>query len=217
MSGYLIKLLSKKEVAEKTTAFFFEKPKGFKFTPGQFIEICLDKNLVHAFSIASSPKEKELMIATRMRPSAFKNSLNKLKIGSGVKIDGPFGQFVLHKNPKTPAVLLAGGIGITPFRSMIKEFTNRKITLFYSNRKPKDAAFLDELKKMENKNFKLSAIMTKLNGHINSKMIKDNLKNWRKAIYYAVGSAGFVQAMANLLSKMKIKPENVKTENFPGY
>lgn len=216
MSEYLVKLIDKREVARKTTAFFFEKPKNFQFTPGQFIEVHLNKE-IHSFSIASSPKEKELMITTRMRPSVFKNSLKNLKIGSRIKIDGPFGQFMLHKNRKIPAILLAGGIGITPFRSMIKEFPNHKVILFHSNRKPKDAPFLEELKNIENKNLKLVAIMTSLTGHINQKMIKENVKNWRKAIYYAVGSTGFVQSMANLLSEMKIKPENIKTENFPGY
>lgn len=227
MPLYLVKLLSKKEVAEKTTAFFFEKPRGFKFTPGQFIELHLDKNLVHAFSIASSPKEKELMIATRMRPTRFKKNLKKLKIGARIKIEDPFGQFVLHKNRKIPAVLLAGGIGITPFRSMIKNSPNHKITLFYSNRKLKDTAFLDELINLEkqNKRFKLIATMTKATkkewggpfGHINQKMIKNNLGDWEKPIYYVVGSSKFVQAMANLLSEMKIKPGQIKTENFSGY
>ncbi|TSC91312.1 MAG: putative ferredoxin-NAD(+) reductase [Parcubacteria group bacterium Gr01-1014_2] len=215
---YLVKLLAKKEVAEKTTAFFFEKPKGFKFVPGQFIEIYLAKTLTHEFSIASSPKEKELMIATRMRPSAFKKSLNKLKIGNQAKIGGPFGQFVLHKNKKIPAVFLAGGIGITPFRSMIKDHLNRKITLFYSNRREKDATFLEELKTLQNRNFKLTPLMTKKNGkHIDQKMIKDNVNGWQKTIYYAVGSTGFVQSMVNMLSEMKMKPEQIKTENFSGY
>ena len=232
MFAYSVKLLSKKEIAEKTTAFFFEKPtaipgfarepstsKNFKFTPGQFIEIHLN-NKIYSFSIASSPKEKELMIATRMRPSAFKNSLKKLKTGGKVKMDGPFGQFVLHENKRTPAVFLAGGIGITPFRSMIKNRPNRKIVLFYSNRTTKDAPFLEELLDSEkkNKNFELVPIMTREDGeHINPKMIKENLKNWQKAVYYAVGSTGFVQSMADMLSKMKIKQENIKTENFTGY
>lgn len=246
MPFYSIKLLAKKEVAKKTMAFFFEKPKnqstqnnlsarpssqqiessGFKFVPGQFIEMHLSRQ-IYSFSIASSPKEKELMIATRIRPSAFKNALKKLKIANKVKIEGPFGQFVLHKNRKIPAVLLAGGIGITPFRSIIKSFSNRKIALFYSNRKPKDAAFLDELinLKKKNKKFKLIATMTKTTkkewggyfGYINPKIIKESVKDWRKAIYYAVGSTGFVQAMANILSEMKIKPEQIKTENFNGY
>ena len=259
MPEYLVKLLSKKEVAEKTTAFFFEKPKGFRFVPGQFIEITLNKE-TYPFSIASSPKEKDLMITTRMRASKFKNSLKKLKIGSRVKIDGPFGQFILHKNKNIPAVFLAGGIGITMPRSIIKNHPDRKIILFYSNRKQKDAAFLEELKKLESKNqstqrnlsarpssqhfessgFKMIAIMTRepvrpvrqilrvvnkvesqaqgKNGkHINPKMLKDNLKDWRKSIYYAVGSTGFVQSMAALLAKMKIKPEQIKTENFSGY
>jgi len=235
--NYLVKLLSKKEVAEKTTAFFFEKPKnrstqstlsarpssqriessGFKFMPGQFIEVTLN-NQTYPFSIASSPKEKELMITTRMRPSKFKKALKNFKIGTKVKIEGPFGQFVLHKNTKIPAVFLAGGIGITPFRSMLKNESNRKITLFYSNKKTKDAAFLEELKKIENKSFKLVAIMTREGGkYISPKVLKENVKNWQKAIYYAVGSTGFVQSMADMLSEMKIKPEQIKTENFSGY
>lgn len=218
MPEYFVKLLAKKEVARETIAFFFEKPKRFKFVPGQFIEIHLNKK-VYSFSIASSPKEKELMITTRIRPSAFKKALKKLKTGDRVKIDGSFGQFALHKNIKIPAVFLAGGIGITPFRSIIKGSLNRKITLFYSNRKNEDVAFLNELKELENKNknFKLMVIMTKLTGHINPKMIKEDVKNWREAIYYAVGSTGFVQSMVNMLSEMKIKPEQIKTENFSGY
>ncbi|MEK7659106.1 MAG: FAD-dependent oxidoreductase [Patescibacteria group bacterium] len=221
---YLSKLLVKKESAKKTTTFFFEKPKKFKFIPGQFIEITLNKE-VHSFSIASSPEEKEVMIATRMRPTKFKKFLGKLKIGAKIKIEGPFGQFVLHKN--MGSVFLAGGIGITPFRSMIKSFPNREITLFYSNRKPKEAVFLNELINLgkQNKKFKLIATMTKAtkkewNGHfgyISQKMIKNNLKNWRSVIYYVVGSSGFVQAMADILSKMGLKPEQIKTENFPGY
>ncbi|MEK7579703.1 MAG: FAD-dependent oxidoreductase [Patescibacteria group bacterium] len=215
---HLVKLLAKKEVAENTLVFFLEKPKNFKFVPGQFITLYLKNNLAHDFSIASSPKEKELIIATRMRDSSFKKLLGKIKVGDKIKIEGSSGQFILHKNKKNPAVFLAGGIGITPFRSMIKNFPNRKITLFYSNRKTEDAAFLDELKELENKNLKLVATMTKEKGkHINPKMIKENVKDWRRVIYYAVGSTGFVQFIADMLAKMKIKSENIKTENFSGY
>lgn len=212
--------------------FFFEKPKGFKFIPGQFIEIHLKNLPVYSFSIASSSNEKKIMIATRMRNSKFKNKLKNLKIGDSIKVDGPFGQFVLHQNKNTPAVFLAGGIGITPFRSMIKSYPKRRITLFYSNRKTEDAVFLKELKNLgaSQKNpegvatrpygagFKIIATMTKEDGkHINLKMIKDNLKDWHKGIYYAVGSTGFVQSMANMLANMRIKRENIKTENFSGY
>ena len=105
MSEYLVKLIDKKEVARKTTAFFFEKPKEFKFIPGQFIEIHINKNLTHEFSITSSPKEKELIIATRMRQSVFKNSLKKLKIGSKIRIEGPFGQLAIHKNKQMTSSL----------------------------------------------------------------------------------------------------------------
>lgn len=215
---HLVKLRVKKEVAKNTMAFFFEKPRKFKFLPGQFIEIHFKNLPVYSFSVASSPNEKEIMITTRMRNSKFKNKLKNLKIGDSTKIDGPFGQFTIHQNKKIPAVFLAGGIGITPFRSIIKVYPNRKITIFYSNRKTEDAAFWEELKSLENKNFKMTTTMTKEGGkHINPKMIKNNVKDWRRVIYYAVGSNSFVQSMADMLANMKIKSENIKTENFTGY
>jgi ferredoxin-NADP reductase len=99
-----------------------------------------------AFSIASGPQEETLMVATRMRDTAFKRVLNTMPLGSAVKIEGPFGDLTLQNNVKRTAVFLAGGIGITPFRSMVfraaKEKLPHRIFLFYSNRRPEDAPFL---------------------------------------------------------------------------
>jgi len=102
-----------------------------------------------AFSIASAAFDSNLMIATRMRDTAFKRVLRKASPGLQVKIDGPGGSFVLHRKSEKPAVFLAGGIGITPFLSIIRQAGHDKsphhMYLFYSNRRPEDSAFLDLL------------------------------------------------------------------------
>ena len=118
----LSKLVSRHEVAEHTTAFRFEKPSNWTFKAGQCLDLTLLDPLetdaegnTRTFSIASSPHEKTLMVATRMRDTAFKRMLKTMPLGSAVKIEGPSGSLSLHNNVTRTAVLLAGGIGITPF------------------------------------------------------------------------------------------------------
>ncbi len=109
-----------------------------------------------SFSIASAPFEEDLVFATRMRDTAFKRILKSLRLGSEVRISGAFGSFTLHTDASRPAVFLVGGIGITPFRSIILDATRSKLAhkmyLLYSNRRPEDAAFLDELQRIEQDN-----------------------------------------------------------------
>jgi len=132
-SGGRFKLLSRAEVADGTMSFSFAKPEHFEFRAGQAIDVTLldppetdAEGNTRAFSIASAPFENELMIATRMRDTAFKRVLRKASFGTNMKIEGPSGSFVLHRNAIKPAVFLAGGIGITPFRSMIVEASKQK-------------------------------------------------------------------------------------------
>ncbi|MEK7236600.1 MAG: FAD-dependent oxidoreductase [Nitrospirota bacterium] len=155
-----VKLIRREEVAEGTMAFRFEKPAHFVFTPGQFVDMTLvdppetdAEGNERAFSIASAPHEDMLMVATRMRDTAFKRVLRSMPLGATVQMEGPFGNFVLHADPVRPAVFLAGGIGITPFRSMVLHAVAQKLPhrlfLFYSNRRPEDAPFLDELQALQ--------------------------------------------------------------------
>jgi ferredoxin-NADP reductase len=109
-------------------AFHFEKPPGFAFKAGQALAWTLidppetdDEGGMRNFSIASAPGEADLMIATRMRDTAFKRVLKTMPLGTEVHIVGPFGSLTLHQNTARPAVFLAGGIGITPFRSMLRK------------------------------------------------------------------------------------------------
>src|SRR5215469_9131254 len=174
-SAYASKLLNRVEVAEGTMAFHFEKPVGFDFIPGQSADLTLlnpsetdSEGNVRTFSIASAPFEEQLMFATRMRDTGFKRSLKTVPLGTSVKMEPAIGSFTLHKNSAKPAVLLAGGIGITPLFSIVKQADHErlphKLYLFYSNRRPEDAPFLESLDNLEksNPNFHLIATMSEI-------------------------------------------------------
>src|ERR1700684_366278 len=167
--GFMCKLKDRKEVAEGTMALRFEKPSGWTFEAGQYLDMTLldpsetdSEGNVRSFTIASAPHEETLMVATRMRDTAFKNVLRTMPLGTAVKIEGPSGDLTLHNDSQRVAVFLAGGIGITPFRSIVhwaaKEKLPNRIVLFYSNRRPEDAAFLAELQSLERYNPKYKLI-----------------------------------------------------------
>ncbi len=130
----LMKLKSRQEVAEQTMAFRFEKPDSFTFIPGQCIEMTLPnppesdaEGNSRVFSIASAPYEDFIMVATRLRDTAFKRVLRDLPPGTEVRVEDPFGDLKLHDDKSRAAVVLTGGIGITPFRSIIKDATERRL------------------------------------------------------------------------------------------
>jgi ferredoxin-NADP reductase len=127
MADQKSKLIRREEVAEGTMAFHFEKPSGFTFKAGQSADVTLvdppdtdAEGNTRTFSIARPPFENELVFTTRMRDTAFKRSLKKVSLDTEVKLGSPAGSFTLNKNPTKPAVFLAGGIGITPFLSIVR-------------------------------------------------------------------------------------------------
>src|ERR1700730_17059103 len=143
-------LKARDSLCSGTTALYFEKPDGFAFKPGQFANFTLDSPIAadvdgntRTLSIASAPHEKNLMVAMRMRDTGFKRAASTLPIGAPFLLEGPYGNLILHKDITRPAVFMAGGIGITPFRSMIGHATEvgsaHRIFLFYSIRRVEDA------------------------------------------------------------------------------
>ncbi|MBZ5548578.1 MAG: FAD-dependent oxidoreductase [Acidobacteriia bacterium] len=240
MAGYGTKLLSRVEVAEGTMAFHFEKPSQFDFKPGQSADVTLfnppetdSEGNTRTFSIASSPFENQLMFATRMRDTAFKRSLKKVPLGTDVKIDSPMGSFTLHKNSAKPAVFLAGGIGITPFVSIVRQADHDRLPhtlyLFYSNRRPEDTPFLEALQILEksNPNFQLICTMTEMlqsqkewkgeTGLINKEMLSRHLTNLQGPIYYVAGPPAMVAAMRKMLAGAGVDEDDIRTEEFGGY
>src|SRR5262245_66165878 len=123
MTKYTTKLSQRREVAEGTMAFHLERPAGFQFKAGQYVNVTLvdppetdAEGNTRSFSIASAPFEADLTVATRMRDTAFKRVFRTLSSTSEIRISGPFGSFTLHTDFSRPAVFLVERIGITPFR-----------------------------------------------------------------------------------------------------
>ena len=240
MATHQVKLKSRQEIAEGTMAFHFEKPPGFAFKAGQALAWTLinppetdDEGVMRNFSIASAPGEPDLMIATRMRDTAFKRVLKTMPLGTEVRIVGPFGSLTLRQNAARPAVFLAGGIGITPFRSMLRQAAEQKLPhhlfLFYSNRRPEDAAFLEELEDLEkeNSNYKFIGTMTEMagsnrvwrgeTGYINQEMLAKYIGDLAAPIYYIAGPPALVAAMERTLSDAGVNSDDVRAEEFAGY
>jgi ferredoxin-NADP reductase/nitrite reductase/ring-hydroxylating ferredoxin subunit len=221
------------------------------YIPGQFAFFDIGgvyndpKGPIRHFTISSSPTENFIMFTTRIRDSPYKQRLSTLEKGAKVKVRGPEGQFVLHQDYSKRAIFLSGGIGVTPFRSMIKYATDKqlpiKITMFDSNRNLDNILFKEEFDSCANINKNLKIIYTiseeedlpkessssaaKSNwegeyGRIDKAMILKYLdtSEVNNSIFYICGPPGMLNAMQTLLQEeLKIPKERIKVEEFTGY
>jgi ferredoxin-NADP reductase len=240
MPPYKAKLKAQKTLCAGTTAFYFEKPEDFEFEAGQFVNITLlspgdtdQEGNTRALSIASAPHERNLMVAMRLRTTAFKRTLNSLPLGTELLLQGPYGSMTLPRNTTRPAVLLAGGIGITPFRSLVwnaaESLSPRRIFLFYSVRVPEEAAFLEELREMEqyNKRYKFLCTVTQPErtrmlwrgetGRISIQMLSKWIPDLSVPMYYIAGPPGMVTGVRQMLIGSGIAEEDIRAEEFYGY
>ncbi|MFP2768934.1 ferredoxin--NADP reductase [Oceanisphaera sp. KMM 10153] len=249
MAGYQLKLKRKQQVAEGTLALYFDKPDDFSFKAGQCVRLGLvdppetdGEGSGRILSLASTPTEPELMVATRIRDSAFKRVLNTLTSGAELTLKGPYGDFTLPADPSRELVFITGGIGITPVRSMLlqaiaenqadtraDENKGRKMTLFYANRRPEDAAFLDELAQAcaTDPFCTLVATMSQADqsvqhwqgerGYVDEAMLGRHLTDVTKPLYYLDGPPGMVAAMKIMLVDAGVAEDRLRTEEFAGY
>jgi ferredoxin-NADP reductase len=237
---YTTELISKETVAEGTMAFYFKKPEGFEFTAGQNCDFTITdppetdaEGNIRTFSLITAPSESGIAIATRMRDTAFKRMLKNAEPGFKIEFEGPMGSFTLHEKASRPAIMLVGGIGITPFLSMLKDAALRKlphkIYAFYSNRRPEDAAFLAPLQGLnaENPNFTFVPTMTEAEksavawegerGYITMDMIERHVAERADALYYMAGPPAMVAAMRKMLVDGGVSNDDIRTEEFSGY
>jgi ferredoxin-NADP reductase len=235
-----LKLKERRMVAEGTMAFRFEKPAGFAYVAGQAGDWILQhptktdkEGNKRSFTLASAPYEDELFFTTRLRETAFKENLQSMPLGSEVDFDGPWGELTLHEDTAVPAVLLTGGIGVTPFRSIVLQWARDRLEhslfLFYANRRPEDAAFMDELQAVAKQRAKFTFVptMTEMEkskmpwsgtqGYIDEAMLQRSLTDLNRPIYYLSGPPKMVTAMQKLLGDLGVKQEHVRTELFDGY
>lgn len=236
---YAARVIGTDQLAEGTLALRIAKPEGFTFRAGQAVYVTLKepakadaRGHIRTFSLASAPTESELLIATRLGDSTFKQALRGLAPGATVEIEGPYGDLALHEDGARPAVFLTGGIGVTPFRSMIVDAleggVKHRLVLVYSNRTPESAAFLDELKSLQqaNANFELVSTMTDVSadagwsgerGSITRELLARHLGDLKKPVYYLAGAPAMVASMELLLREAGVAKESIRAEKFAGY
>jgi glycine betaine catabolism B len=221
------------------------------YTAGQFAffdigEVYNDsKGPIRHFTISSSPTENFIMFSTRIRDSPYKKRLSTLEKGAKVKVKGPEGQFVLHQDSTNSAIFLSGGIGVTPFRSMIKYATDMqlpvKIIMFDSNRNRNNILFKKEFDEWANMNKNLKIIYTISEKDQNNEQssLSSTANDWKgeygrinkamilkyvdtsvlnNSIFYICGPPSMLKAMQSLLQEdLEIPKEKIKVEEFIGY
>lgn len=232
-------LLWKKEIGKGTYAFAFTKPQDFKFTPGQYLEWTLQHKNPDSrgnrryFSIASSPKEEELIMTVRFYdpPSSYKKNLKELQNGDKIVAASLSGDFILPKDSKKKLVFIAGGVGIAPFRSMIQALLERKekrdIVMFFSNREKEEIVFSDLFAKALQNGVKTIYTLTDMEkippdwqgekGYITAEMIQKYVPDFKSRTFYLSGPQLMVQRFEKMLKEMGVSSSQVVKDFFPGY
>jgi ferredoxin-NADP reductase len=233
------RIKEKREVAEGTLMVTFDLLGAeVDFDAGQYFHVTLpdvghhdERGLRRHITVVTSPNEKGVLgLATRMRDSAFKRSLDELPVGAEVDVDQPKGDFVLSEDISRPLVFIAGGIGITVFRSMLlyvrEERLPYRITLVYSNRDRASTAFLDELRELEEElsGFRLILTMTEDPGwegetrRVDAKFIRDHLGDeLEQSLFLVAGPPAMAEGVERALEEAGVEQKNVRVERYTGY
>lgn len=205
--------------------FFFKPQAQFRYVAGQFVEIELqtkqpdERGTKRWFTLSSSPTEELLAITTRLgpdKPTTFKQSLRQLKAGAEVTVSEPMGDFVLPKDTTLPIVFVAGGIGITPARSIVRwlhdlsETRNIELLYFVSNKS--DAVFIHEFDQHQGLALHL-CIDKRPSFEILHKMVTDI---GQKTIFVS-GPEKLVEAVVNQCMANGISRSRLVIDSFPGY
>lgn len=235
-----LKLLEKTEIAKDTIELVFEKPKAFKFKAGQYLEWTLPilktdgRGNRRYFTIASSPTENVLRLGIKLNnpTSSFKRYLKGLTKNSLITAGSLSGDFTLDHAKKNTLVFIAGGIGITPFVSLLKALHDtkdtREIILFYSNKTYEEIAYQKFLGEISQQiNLKVIYVLTELEkipqnfngekGRINQKTIEKYVKNIANADFYLSGPISMVNGYKKILKTLGVRGKSIITDYFPGF
>lgn len=232
-------LISKKELAPFIYEFSFKPNKKFNFTPGQYLEWTLphkhfdSRGVRRFFSIDSSPTEDNIMLALKTSPkkgSSFKNRLLDFQPGDKIYASLLLGEFTLPENINEKMVFIAGGIGITPFRSMIKYLVDKNkksdIVLFYSNSDVNDFVYKDLFETAKKVGLKTVLVLTKnyeninwdgCRGRLTAEIFKKEVPDYVYRTYYLSGPEPMIKSYKKLLKGLGIGPHKIKTDYFSGY
>lgn len=214
------------EEAPGIKSFRLEVAQKRPYAPGQWMTVRMGEEK-RDFSISSSPTEEGMQFTTKLSNSSFKRKLWQMQPGEEMEIERTAGSFILETTDARPRLFLAGGIGITPLRSMAKyvfdQQLNLPITLLYSVKTPVEAVFAEELAKIPQVKLVLTVTEKEIKnwtgekGRINQKLINKYCPEWGSRTWWVCGAPKMVAAVTELGLDMGVKPEMMKSEEFSGY
>lgn len=224
--------------ADDIYSYVFKSTEDLKYQPGQYMEWTLPVNQTDSrgnrryLTIASAPEESEIMFAVKQPAegsSSFKTRLSQLSPGEYILASHPAGSFTLP-GPETKIAMVAGGVGITPFRSMVQHLLltrqDRSLVLVYAAGSPGEFAFRDLWTKAKKSGLKTVYVVTGANppahwggrrGKVDAKLLKDVVPDWRERTYYLSGPYGFVQSVREELLASGLPQHRIVSDYFPGY
>jgi len=221
-------LIEKKQEAKDVTTFIFEPAEPLTWKAGQYLHYVLhhrptdDRGSDRWFTVSSAPYTKRPSITTRFtaeKGSSFKAALEKLAVGETIEIATVEGDFTVE-DPSLEYVFIAGGIGITPFHSILDEANHGGIkltvTLLYSNRSS-DIAFKRELDAFAAVNPNLRIVYVTDPERINEDTIKKYVPDIQKPLFYISGPKPMVESLAAVIEGLGVAKEHIKLDDFPGY
>ena len=233
------KIKEKREVAKGTLMVVFDLlGEEVDFQPGQYFWVTLldppyddEKGPRRHITVVTSPTERGVLgLATRLRDSAFKRSLDELPVGTAVDVEHPKGEFVLPDDSQRPYVFIAGGIGITVFRSMLRYIADEqlpyRVTLLYSNRDRESTAFMDELQELERAIPGLRVVYTMTGDpswegetrRIDADFLRDQIGDeLLGSTYLVAGPPPMVEGIVETLKEAGVPEEQVLPDRFSGY
>lgn len=235
----VLKLKEKNRISPDTYEFVFPAPRRFAFVPGQYMEWTLahpdtdSRGNRRYFTLASSPTERNLRLGVKFNKesSTFKNAMLAIDKNTKIVASQLAGDFVLPDDPRQKCVMIAGGIGITPFRSMIKYLLDnhdrRPITLLYTATTANDFVFKDVFDRAQQElgikiiytvtdNHNLPSSWTGKVGRVSPDMIKSAVPDYRNSLFYLSGSRGMVDSLKDTLRRLGIAGRQIKTDYFAG-
>jgi len=227
----------KREVAKGTLMVTFElESDEVDWTPGEYFWVELldppyddEKGARRHITVVTSPTEGVLGLATRIRDSAFKKSLVEMPEGSAVDVEQPKGSFVLPEDTSQRYAFVAGGIGITPFRSMLRYIADKgldyDITLVYSNRDAESTAFLDELKELESVVPRCRLVLTMTDDPgwdgdtrmLDAGVLRDMLGDLESYHFMVAGPPPMAKSVEASLLEAGLSEDQVQSDSFSGY
>jgi ferredoxin-NADP reductase len=228
----------KREVAKGTLMVVFDlQGQEVDFTAGQYFWVELpdrghndERGLRRHISVVTSPTERGVLgLATRVRDTAFKRTLAELEVGDAVEVEEPKGKFVLPEDTGREYVFLAGGIGITVFRSILRYVADEglpyRITLVYSNRNRESAPFLDELEELERRIPGLRVVLTMTDDggwegetrRIDAAMLRDHLGDLDRYEFLVAGPPDMAKGVGAMLEDAGVDERRLMVDSFSGY